>query len=282
MISCFMLIGEHAITETLRQYIEKFPITKCCGQNVPSSEALATVAENSPNIVFADVSLIATHRNALMKIGQKSTMIYISKDKSQTFEAFETLGFDYLTLPLAYERFEMSMHKFTRLSLLAPMPSFRKTEAISDSFFVKSDARGQKEMKVRCSEIIFIEALQNYVAIHMMDDRKLISHNTMKEMEECLPEGEFIRVHKSFIINYARVTSIEGNNIVLNENEKYSVQIGGTYKKPFLERKNQKMIRKKSGLHTFQYSITASVCLVYGSALLGCREALELISLSLI
>lgn len=173
------------------------------------------------------------------------------------------------------------MNKYIRFSLLATLGRLKREELITDSFFVKADSKGQRDVLVKCKDVVYIEALQNYVMLHLVGEKQLVCHNTMKEMEECLPEGSFIRVHKSFIINYDRVTSIEGNIIILNENERYKTLIGGTYKKPFLERKSQKMIRKKSYLPTFDYSITASVCLFFSSLMFSYADEIESLLLNL-
>ncbi|TKC12052.1 response regulator transcription factor [Pedobacter polaris] len=281
MISCYIL-SEPSSMHTLKKYIEWFQLTTLNGQALPNPLGLSSVIKDSPHILFVDISLASTHKATLLEIGQKSTIIYIANCYSHAYDAFDTLGFDFLMMPLTFARFEMSMNKFMRFSSLAASDSLRKEEPITNSFFVKADSKGQKEVLVRCKDVIFIEALQNYVVLHMVHDKKLICHNTMKEMEECLPEEFFIRVHKSFIIHYDKVTSIEGNNIVLNDNENYKILIGGTYKKLFSERKNQKMIKKKNYLQTFDYSITASICLFYSGLMLNCIDLLDLTLLNFI
>ncbi len=275
MISCYILSELYA-TETLKKYIERFPLTQLCGHAFPDTVDLNSIAKINPTIIFVDASLISTFKNTLLKIGQFSTIIYLSNNHAKAYEAFETLGFDYFNLPIPFERFEMSLNKFIHLSLLAPTPSFKKSEMITDSFFIKPDAKGQKEVLIKCQDVIYIEALQNYVVLHLVHGKKFICHNTMKEMEESLPDAYFIRVHKSFIINYDKVTSVEGNNIILNENEKHKILVGNTFKKAFLERKNQKMIKKKSYFPTFDYSRTASICLLYTGMFLSSIDFFDL------
>lgn len=281
MISCYIL-SKLSNMETLKGYIERFPLTNVSGYAQPSFDGLSSITKNSPKIAFIDVSLIDEHQSVLLKIGQFSTIIYISDNDSLAFKAFDTLGFDYFIMPLTFERFEMSMNKFIRLSLLAPSISFKKSETITDSFFVKPDLKAQKEVLIKCKDVIFIEALQNYVVIHMEHEKKFICHNTLKEMEDSLPESFFIRVHKSFIINYDRVSSVEGNNIILNENDKYKVLIGSTYRKPFLERKSQKMIKKKSFFQPFNYPRTASTYLFVTSLLLNCLKYIDFSTINLV
>lgn len=258
MISCYIL-SEASSMHTLKEYIEWFPYTKLCGKSCPNSLDLTSIAKDNPHILFVDIALASSHKSILLEIGQSLTIIYIGNCYSNAYDAFDTLGFDLLLMPLTFSRFEMSMNKFKRFYLLTAKENLKIEKAITDSFFVKVDYKGQKEVLVKCKDVIFMEALQNQVTLHLVNEKILVCHNTMKEMEESLPREIFIRIHKSFIINYNQITTIEGNSVMLNEN--YKVSVGSTYKKSFTERKNQKMIRKKNCLEKFNYSITASICL---------------------
>jgi DNA-binding LytR/AlgR family response regulator len=146
----------------------------------------------------------------------------------------------------------------------------KKTEPITDSFFIKADVKGLKLIAVKCNEVLFMEAYENYVLLHLSDGRKFVCHNTMKEMEESLPSAFFIRVHKSFIINYDKVSCIEGNIIVLGQNENHKIQIGKIYRKAFFERRSVRMIKKQKGqlFESSIYSQIASVALVMATALI--------------
>jgi DNA-binding LytR/AlgR family response regulator len=95
----------------------------------------------------------------------------------------------------------------------------------SDIIFVKSKSR---QVKLNTSEIYFVEALKDYVVINLLGSRYTI-HSTMKDIERKLNGGDFIRVHRSFIVRLDKIAAIEQSNLFL-ENEKKSVPIGGSYK----------------------------------------------------
>jgi DNA-binding LytR/AlgR family response regulator len=97
--------------------------------------------------------------------------------------------------------------------------------AASDIIFVKSKSR---QVKLNTSEIYFVEALKDYVVINLLGSRYTI-HSTMKDIEKKLNGGDFIRVHRSFIVRLDKIAAIEQSNLFL-ENEKKSVPIGGSYK----------------------------------------------------
>lgn len=247
MISC-SVIGRLSTIQILKSYIEKFPLTTFIGSFEKTLNDFNLVLIGKPQIVFIEASLIKKNKAILKKIALECTIIYIADNSSYAYDAFELLALDYLLNPISFERFEQSINKFIQFSLLNPLPLAtiqKRLEPITESFFIKADIKGQKQILIKCNEVLYIEADQNYVFIYLTRQRKFLCHNTMKEMEESLPMSYFIRIHKSFIINYDQVTSIEGNYVVLDYNEKHKILIGNTYKKSFFERKNQKMIRKQ-------------------------------------
>ena len=103
----------------------------------------------------------------------------------------------------------------------------------TDMMFVKAN---QRLVKIKYSEIYFIEALKDYVVINTMERRYTI-HSTMKDIESKMPEKDFIRVHRSFIIRLDKIKEIDHNNVVL-ENDKKVVPVGGSYKDLLQERIN--------------------------------------------
>lgn len=254
MISCY-IIGDITTIETLTTYIEKFPITQLKGSSLLDFNNLEGLLIDIPTILFVDASLMIKYKPALIRIGKLCSLVYVSDTQIYAYEAFETFALDYLLKPLSFDLFEESMNKFINFSLQAPerTPSALQVSTITDSFFIKSDARGQKDILIKCNEVIYIEALQNEVILHTIH-KDYICYNTLKDMEENLPDRYFIRVHKSFIINYDKITSVERNLITLDGNEKFTVQIGNTYKKAFLERKVKKNIRKKNYSNVISFS----------------------------
>lgn len=250
MISCFIL-GDPKTFKNLGAHIEKFLLTTFIGHSVVNADELAKLIDQRPQIVFVEASAIFRHKKALSALAQVSTVIYFSPTTDDAFESFEAQGFDYLVQPISYERFERSVNKFIRFSLISHMPQasiLKKIEPITDSFFIKADVKGLKLIAIKCNEVLFIEAYENYVLLHLSDGRKFVCHSTMKEMEDSLPKTFFVRVHKSFIINYDKVSSIEGNMITLNQNENQKIQIGKIYRKAFFEKRSEKMIKKQKRL----------------------------------
>lgn len=102
-----------------------------------------------------------------------------------------------------------------------------------DILFVKSNSR---LVKLNTRDIYFVEALKDYVVINLLNTRYTV-HSTMKDIEAKLPENEFIRVHRSFIVRVDKITAIDQPNLIL-ENDKKVIPIGGSYKDDLSKRLN--------------------------------------------
>ncbi|RZK25599.1 MAG: hypothetical protein EOO43_05115 [Flavobacterium sp.] len=271
MINCYV-ISDYKTIQTLEKHINKFTLTKLSGYSTTEEYDIEQISACTPKIVFVDIELLKTNRPTLIRLGQEYSIVYLAETKAYAYDAFEANALDYILRPLNNGAFEKSINKFISFSLLAPpkqppvVQINHRIESITDSFFIKSDFRGQKELLIKCNDVLFIEAEQNYVVLRT-HDKKFICHNTLKEMEESLPNRYFIRVHKSYIINYDKITSVEGNVIILDNNETFRIQIGSTYKKAFFERKSHKIIRKKNYFDLVGYSKYAALLLCITSLL---------------
>ncbi|MBC7915603.1 MAG: LytTR family transcriptional regulator DNA-binding domain-containing protein, partial [Pyrinomonadaceae bacterium] len=108
-------------------------------------------------------------------------------------------------------------------------------------FFVKNDTRG-KVIKIKYDDIAYIEASSNHAVIYMGDKSHLI-YLTLKEIEDFLPPDKFIRVHKSFLVNENKITSIDGNKIGIDD--LFTIVLGSLYRDEFYKRMQPKFILPK-------------------------------------
>jgi DNA-binding LytR/AlgR family response regulator len=134
---------------------------------------------------------------------------------------------DYLVKPISFERFLKAAIKAKEYYELRK--ENESGAANEEYFFVKAD---NKLVKIFFNEILFVEALQNYVTIHTTT-KKYITYLTFKSVEEYLPQGSFIKTHKSYIVSTAKIDSIEGNDIRIKE---YHVPISRNEKDQVMEK----------------------------------------------
>ena len=142
-------------------------------------------------------------------------IIFTTAYPQYALEGFELNAIDYLVKPISFDRFYKAALKAKEYFEVR-----NKNEVISqsaqaeDHFFIKSD---NKLIKICFDEVLFIEALQNYVCIHTID-RKHITYLTFRSVEEYLPRDKFIKTHKSYIVSAAKIDSIDGNELVVGNN----------------------------------------------------------------
>ncbi|MBS1935034.1 MAG: response regulator transcription factor, partial [Bacteroidetes bacterium] len=137
-------------------------------------------------------------------------------------ESYEFSIIDYLLKPISFERFSKAINKITNGRLYTQFTADRNPDA-NDHIFVKS---GNKFFRVNFSEIIYIEAMKDYLRIHA-NEYKIVTLQTMSEMEKLLPSKQFLRIHKSFIVATTHIKSVYGSTV---ETAKATLPIGLNYK----------------------------------------------------
>jgi DNA-binding LytR/AlgR family response regulator len=141
-------------------------------------------------------------------------VIFTTAFPQHALEGFELNALDYIVKPISFDRFLKAALKAKEYYELRQINTAENNLAsIPEYFFIKTD---NKLVKLVYDEILFVEALQNYVMIHTTD-KKYISYLTFKSVEEYLPADRFIKVHKSFIIAAAKIDSIEANDIRIGQ-----------------------------------------------------------------
>jgi DNA-binding LytR/AlgR family response regulator len=140
-------------------------------------------------------------------------IIIVSSAEEYALKAFDLNVVDYLLKPITYGRFCKAIDKTIRY-----FAHKEGTKGTDEEIFIK---KGSSLVKLKLTEIIYIEALENYITLNTNDDKFTI-HFTMKAIENQLPSGVFIRVHRSFIINKSMIQTIKENTLDLN--------IGGSVK----------------------------------------------------
>ena len=141
-------------------------------------------------------------------------VIFTTAYPQYALDGFEVNALDYLVKPISFDRFlkaalkAKEFYEVRQKNKTAALPG-----AAAEYFFIKAD---NKLVKILFEDILFVEALQNYVTIHTTE-KKYISYLTFKSVEDYLPADRFIKVHKSFIIAAAKVDSIDGNEIRMGQ-----------------------------------------------------------------
>ncbi|WP_266204466.1 LytR/AlgR family response regulator transcription factor [Pontibacter kalidii] len=242
MTTCYVVDDEQHALVVLSRYIQNTPGLELKGAEENPLHALDAITSGkvSADITFLDVDMPQLSGIDLTGlINSCTTVVFTTAYPDYAYQAFDKNAVDYLLKPISYERFLRAIAKVKEA--LKPRQIVPAVEQNNAYFFVKADVKG-KFVKVSLEDIIYVEAMQNYVVIHHAAER-LTTYLSMKEVEEHLPTADFTRVHKSFIVNNAKVKSVEGNQIKLADES--TVSLGPSYRTAFLDMINAKLLKSK-------------------------------------
>ncbi len=218
------------------------------GAAATGEQAVKLAMETQPDIILMDI-MLKGEMNGIEAATQIRTetnipVIFLTAyaDESTLNKAKVTQPYGYIIKPFKeidiHTSIEMALYKHKKEAEVLKERDllFNLVEsqgATKDLLFVKSNSR---LVKLKMSDIYYVEALKDYVVINTLNTRYTI-HSTMKDIEAKLPDSEFLRVHRSFIVRIDKIVAIEQPNLIL-ENDKKTIPIGGSYKDDLSKRLN--------------------------------------------
>jgi DNA-binding LytR/AlgR family response regulator len=231
-----MLIKSLAIDDeplALKQiglYIGKTPFLELLALCSSAYDAMEYLSKAKVDLMFVDINMPdLTGMDFVKSLSIKPSVIFTTAYSEYAIEGFKVDAIDYLLKPIGYKDFLKSANKAKTLFDLKE----HKAEAIKTTpshLFVKSE---HKLMRIELSNIKYIESMHEYIRIHLMNDKPLMTLISLKSIEEQLPPDKFMRVHRSFIVNLERIKVIERNRIIF-DNTVY-IRVSDPYKAKFQE-----------------------------------------------
>lgn len=240
MINCIIVDDEQHAIDILQHYALQMPLLNLVATTTNPIEALQITATQPVDLVFLDIQMPELSGIDFIKaLGGKTKVILTTAYSEFALEGYELDVVDYLLKPIRLPRFLAAVQKAAK-GLQDNSPAEKpKEQEEGDYIFVKTELKG-KLLKINLADIDYIEGMKNYVAI-FCGGKKTLVNTSMKELEERLPEKQFIRVHKSYIIALDRITGIEGNRILL-KGVTAEILTGENYKAALMERVKGKII----------------------------------------
>ena len=233
-ISVLLVDDEYLALDLLENFIKEVPYLKVVGKIKSPMEAMEILNEEDIDILFLDIQMpVLSGMNLLKTLKRKPVTIFTTAYSEHAVDAFGLDAVDYLLKPFSFERFLQAVNK-AKEQLHRPQATsspIKERQPISEDGFlsIKADS---KLIKVFFKDILFIEGLKEYVKI-ITETERFVTLMSLKELVHMLPETYFIRCHKSYIINSAKVKSIEGNLLHL---EKHKIPISRDRKNEVVER----------------------------------------------
>ena len=232
MIRCLVVDDEPLALDILEDYIAKVPFLQLVKTTTSAIEGLSLVQNNGIDLVFLDVQMPELTGLQFLKImNGKCDVILTTAYSEYALEGYELDVIDYLLKPIAFDRFYKAAQKVFQQkqnSTPLPLPDTLSTNTPHNFIFVKTE---HKIQKIYLDDILYIEGLKDYISIFTKSER-IITLQNMKKMEDVLPSGTFVRVHKSYIVALDKIDSIERSRIQIGDK---IIPVGDTYREYFFK-----------------------------------------------
>ncbi|MEO6254487.1 MAG: LytTR family DNA-binding domain-containing protein [Ferruginibacter sp.] len=217
-ISCAVIDDEPIARDILDDFVSQDERLLLQGNYKNAKEALKGITTQPVELVFLDINMPGlTGFQFLKSMTNPPAVIFTTAYREHAMEGFDANAIDYLLKPIAIERFLLAVNKAWKFLRPAATETSTSSEIIEheDFFFVKADGG---LVKIFFEEILFIEALKEYVKI-VTKDKAVITYHTISGLEEKLPAGKFYRIHRSYIVNIKAITGIEGFTVKIGKHE---------------------------------------------------------------
>lgn len=247
-LSCMIVDDEPLAVRLLESFVAKTPDLELLGSFTDSVEAINAIKEQQPNLLFLDIQMPDLNGMELAHMLTADTkVIFTTAFKEYAFESYEVSALDFLLKPIRYNKFIAAVDKakewFGRSGDAAqpqqPVHSESATPATNvETIFLKVDGEYRQ---VALSKILYVSGMKDYVMFYLEGERKpLITHLTMKSVEEMLPTQQFMRVHRSYIVALDKIRSVDRNDCIYIGDE--IIRVTDAFRENFLNYLQSKFI----------------------------------------
>jgi len=212
-IRSIIIDDEPLAHKVIQSYVAKLDFIEVVASFKSAVEALPYLNQQSVDLMFLDINMpVLQGLDFLRTLSHPPQVIVTTAYQEYALEGHELQVLDYLLKPFAFDRFLKAVSR----ALPSPQPTERATPATTSALapgriFVKSD---KKTHQLKVADILFLEGAGSYVKIHL-PDRMLMVLERLAHFEQTLPEDQFMRVHRSFIVGLHHVQTLEGNQLFL-------------------------------------------------------------------
>ena len=234
-LRCLVVDDDPLSVQVVLNCINNTPFLTAEGSFTNPIEAAEALRTAPVDLLFLDVEMpLLSGIELLGTLQHPPLVVLITSSKDYAVQAFEHAVVDYLVKPVSYARFLQAAQKAleTAERRAAGPDAIEAPDADSDFTFVKVD---NKLVRVGFDDVRYVEALGDYVHI-VTGQSKLIVYSTMKAVEEKFPSSRFVRVHRSFIVNFNRIQALEDNSVIV---ETKHIPVGQTYLREVMQRLNK-------------------------------------------
>ena len=209
-LSCMIVDDEPLAVKLLESFVAKTPDLELRGSFTDSVEAVNAVKELRPDLLFLDIQMPDLNGMELAHMLPEGTrVIFTTAFKEYAFESYEVSALDFLLKPIRYNKFIAAVEKAREW--------FDSREGLHSTLFIKVDGDYRQ---IAVASILYVSGMKDYVMFYLDNQPKpLITHLTMKSVEEMLPQQQFMRVHRSYIVALDKISKVDRNDCIYIGNE---------------------------------------------------------------
>ena len=225
-IRCIVVDDEPLAVEILASFIRKTPSLELAGSFTDPVLALSAIGEMKPDLVFLDIQMPDLNGLELSKLVPEGTrVVFTTAFRQYALESYEVEALDYLLKPIRYNKFLESVSKAEKW--MEARQASGRTEKNRRSAFIKTDGEYRN---IDFDQILYVEGMKDYVLIRLESETEpIVTHMTMKAIEEKLPSDMFMRVHRSYVVALNKITAIDSCGDILIGS--ISVPVSDSYRK---------------------------------------------------
>lgn len=229
-IRCLIVDDEPPAREIIRRYIQEVPTLELAGECANALQAFALLQQQQIDLLFLDIRMPQINGNDFLKtLKNPPKVIFTTAYTEYALEGYELDVVDYLMKPIPFDRFLKAVNKAYQQAIVKHDSSASTAEEKNESFvYFRAD---RKMVKVMLHDIRYIESMKDYVKVFTRDST-IITKQSISSVEEMLPEREFVRVHRSYIVSLKHIKTFTSELI---EIDKAEIPIGKLYRNGVLK-----------------------------------------------
>jgi DNA-binding LytR/AlgR family response regulator len=231
-IKCIIVDDEPLSRELLENHIERIPFLELVKSCADAFDAIDVLQTETIELLITDIQMPRINGLELIKsLSNPPFLIFATAFSNYAIEGYDLNAVDFLLKPISFERFLKAINKAKKdIDQKGAENATANGKQQVQHLFVKD---GLRLSKILFEDILYIEGMKDYIKI-VTKQRNIVTYMRMKSIEEVLPESQFIRIHKSYIIHVPAIKSVLGNSIELVNNE--SIIISKQHKQMLIER----------------------------------------------
>jgi len=231
VVNCIIVDDEPVARDILESHLQKVDAVNVVATCKNAIEAFNEISANQIDLIFLDINMPEISGLSFAKsINKNIKVIFTTAYREYAIDGFNLQAVDYLLKPIPFERLLQAVNKYLGENIV--VENNFTTEIVqdkSDFIFVRSD---RKMVKINFSEINYIESFSDYIKFHL-NDKILVTRETISSIEAKLPKADFLRIHRSFIVSIFKIESFTNEFIEIH---KKALPISRSYKKDVLTR----------------------------------------------